>query len=101
MQKKKDIFVNLINTLSYSIKEYYNVTKNINKNENILLNSCKNEINNLKSIINIILKEGIINNNAKLYNNAINKLEDILKKLELNIIYNPKNVFFFGRQNFS
>ena len=25
--KKKDIFVNLINTLSDSIKEYYNVTK--------------------------------------------------------------------------
>ena len=92
---KDDSIVKLINILSDSIKEYYKVNKNINKNESILVNSCKNEINNSKLIINSILKEGITNNKINSYNAVINKLGDILHNLQLNINSNEKNLGSF------
>ena len=92
----KDInLVNLINTLCDSIKEYYKVTQNVNRNESILINSFKKEIYNSDSIINTILKEGINDNKINLYNKTINKLSEDLKSLQLNVKSNEKNLSFF------
>ena len=90
-----DGIVNLINILSDSIREYYKVALNVNKNEFILLNSCRKEINNSESIINNILTEEIDNNKINTYNIAINTLREILKNLQLNIFSNQKNLSFF------
>ena len=90
-----DNFVNLINILSDSIREYFKVTINVNKNESILLNSCKKEINNSESIINNILSEEINNSKINSYNSVINTLREILKNLQLNILSNQKNLTFF------
>ena len=68
---KDDDMVSLINTLSDSLRQYYKVTKNVNKNESILINSCIKETSNAESIINNFIKEGITNNNINLYNNMI------------------------------
>ena len=65
--------VNLINTLSDSIKEYYKVTKNVNRNEIILMNVWKQELNNSESIMNGLLNEGFNLNSIDLYNNSIDK----------------------------
>ena len=43
-----DEFVKLINTLLDSIKEYYKVSKNITKNEKVLINSAEYGIKNNK-----------------------------------------------------
>ena len=87
--------VNLINTLSDSIKEYYKVTKNVNRNEIILMNIWKQELNNCESIMNNILNEGFKFNSIDFYNNSINQLTKILEKIHLNIQFNEKNLSFF------
>ena len=92
---RDDKFINLINTLSDSIKEYYKVTKNVNQNETILMNSFQKAINNSDSLLNIILKEGINNDKINNYNNAITNVKEALSKLHLNIVSNYKNLSFF------
>ena len=74
-------FVNIINTLSDSIKEFCNANKNVNKNENILMNSAIKEINNAESILNNILSQG--NNNSQLnsFKETIGKFKDILNNM--------------------
>ena len=52
-----DEFIEYINTLSDSIKEFYKVSKNVNKNKNMLMNLSESEINKIDSILNNILKE--------------------------------------------
>ena len=51
-----DEFVSYINSLSDSIKEYFKVTSNVNKNKNILINSLESELNSLEIPINISKK---------------------------------------------
>ena len=87
---KDDGFINLINILSDSIREYYKVTKNANKNENILTNRAQKEINNFELYLknNLKLNDKEIN----LFNGNINK---ILNNLDLNITSNLNNLTFF------
>jgi hypothetical protein len=47
---KDDHFITIINLLIDSIKEYYKVTVNTNKNQKILTNSIKNETNDFESL---------------------------------------------------
>ena len=88
--KKDDGFINLINILSDSIKEYYKVTKNANKNENILTNRAQKEINNFELYLKNNLK--LNDEKIKLFNGNINK---ILNNLDLNITSNENNLTFF------
>ena len=87
---KDDGFINLINILSDSIKEYYKVTKNANKNENILTNRAQKEINNFELYLKNNLK--LNDEKIKLFNGNINK---ILNNLDLNITSNENNLTFF------
>ena len=87
---KDDGFINLINILSDSIREYYKVTKNANKNENILTNRAQKEINNFELYLKNNLK--LNNEEINLFNGNINK---ILNNLDLNITSNLNNLTFF------
>ena len=88
-------FIKLINTLFDSIKEFYKVSKNISRNEKVLINSAENGINNAQSLINKIINEEIGINQIKLYNEIIEKLLTTLNKLKININSNGKNLLFF------
>ena len=92
---KDGYLVNNINTLCDSIKEFYKVTKNVTRNEKILLNVLKQEMNNSESIINNILNKGFNLDSINLYNNSINQLEKILDKIQVNIQFNENNLSFF------
>ena len=74
-----DEFVSYINSLSDSIKEYFKVTSNINKNKNILINSLESELNSLE----------IPNNISKKLNDTISVL-----KMEINSADNNLSLFF-------
>ena len=73
-------FISNINTLSDSIKEYYTVSKNTNKNINILFCSIENEI---------ILKNNILKNTFS------DKFKDSLLKLKYNIKSEENNLSSF------
>ena len=88
-------FVNLINTLLDSIKEYNKVSKNITKNERVLLNGAENWIKNSQSIINKIINEEFDSSQINLYNKTIENLIIALNKLEANIISNEQNHLYF------
>ena len=90
-----DKFVNLINTLLDSIKEYYKVSKNIIKNEKVLINSAEKGINNSQSIINKIINEEIDINQINIYNKMIENLLMTLNKLEINVNSSKKNILYF------
>ena len=90
-----DEFVKLINTLLDSIKEYYKVSKNITKNEKVLINSAEYGINNSQSIINKIINEEVDLNQINLYNKIIENLITTLNKLEINIHSSEKNLLYF------
>ena len=72
-------FINYINTLSDSIKEYHKVSKNTNQNKNILIRELENRLNLYK-----------FNDN-----NFLNKYKEEFYKLKLNIISDNNNLFFF------
>jgi hypothetical protein len=101
-----DEFISYINSLSDSIKEYFKVTSNINKNKNILINSLENELissveipNNIsKKIIDItsVLKNEI-NSADKNLSLFFDDMKIIFKKMKdkqqalKNISANPSN----------
>ena len=101
-----DEFISYINSLSDSIKEYFKVTSNINKNKNILINSLENELissveipNNIsKKIIDItsVLKNEI-NSADKNLSLFFDDMKIIFKKMKdkqqalKNISANPNN----------
>ena len=72
-------FVSYINSLSESIKEYFKVTSNVNKNKNILINSLESELSSLE----------IPNNINKKINDTISIL-----KMEINSADNNLSLFF-------
>lgn len=74
-----DEFVSYINSLSDSIKEYFKVTSNVNKNKNILINSLESELNSLQ-----------------ISNNIYKKLIDTISllKMEINSADNNLSLFF-------
>ena len=90
-----DEFIEYINTLSDSIKEFYKVSKNVNKNKNMLMNLSESEINKIDSILNNILKEKKNFNELNSINLMIEKLREIFNKIQLNIISEEKNLIFF------
>lgn len=101
-----DEFISYINSLSDSIKEYFKVTSNINKNKNILINSLESELissveipNNIsKKIIDItsVLKNEI-NSADKNLSLFFDDMKIIFKKMKdkqqalKNISANPNN----------
>ena len=90
-----DEFIGYINTLSDSIKEFYKVSKNVNKNINILLNLAGVELNNTESVINTLIKEQININGINSINGVTERLRDILNKLQMNIISEKNNINYF------
>ena len=90
-----DDFIGYINTLSDSIKEFYKVSKNVNKNINILLNLAGVEMNNTESVINTIIQEQININSIYSINGVTERLRDILNKLQMNIISEKNNINYF------
>ena len=75
-------FVTLINTLSKAILEFYNVSKNISLNKDVLINYGKKE---LKSENNSNINTNNGNNDRKENNiKLIKNLTDIFNELEFN-----------------
>ena len=86
-----DLF-GFLTTLSESVKEFYKVSKNINKNKTMLINLGEGEVN----IIESIQKKLNINcNEIDPFNFQIEKLREIFNSLHLNIISEEKNLIFF------
>ena len=79
-------FIGLINTLSDSIKEFYKVSKNVNKNKNMLISLAEGEINLTETIIDKISKKESNPEEINSLNTITEKLRDIFNKLQLNII---------------
>ena len=88
-------FIGLINTLSDSIKEFYKVSKNVNKNKNMLLSLAEGQVNISDTVLNKISKDEINYEEINSLSNLIEKLRDIFNKLQLNIISEEKNLIFF------
>ena len=88
-------FIGLINTLSDSIKEFYKVSKNVNKTKNMLINLAEGEINLIETILDKLSKKEINYEEINSFSNIIEKLRDIFNKLQLNIISEEKNLIFF------
>ena len=88
--------ISYINNLSDSIREYCKVSKNINKNKNILINSIENELNASESILNTIFNENSLDLNLiESYKNISKKTKETFNKLKLNINSEDKNLTCF------
>jgi hypothetical protein len=91
-----DALIEYINTLSDSIREYYKVSKNVNKNKNMLVNLAENEINKSKLVLNDIFNKKEINeNDINSFNTIIAKINDIFDKIKLNIVSEDNNLIYF------
>jgi hypothetical protein len=91
-----DSLIEYINTLSDSIREYYKVSKNVNKNKNMLVNLAENEINKSKLVLNDIFNKKEINeNDINSFNTIIAKINDIFDKIKLNIVSEDNNLIYF------
>jgi hypothetical protein len=91
-----DALIEYINTLSDSIMEYYKVSKNVNKNKNMLVNLAENEINKSKLVLNDIFNKKEINeNDINSFNTIIAKINDIFDKIKLNIVSEDNNLIYF------
>lgn len=91
-----DSLIEYINTLSDSIREYYKVSKNVNKNKSMLINLVETEINKSKLILNDIFNKKEINeNDINSFNTIIVKIIDIFGKIKLNISSEDNNLIYF------
>ena len=90
-----DNFINYINILSDSIKEFYKVSKNVSKNKNVLIVFAQKEVNDLDFILNNITQTNPIYNDNNSFNIILEKLREIFKKMQLNINSEEKNLNFF------
>ena len=91
-----DSLIEYINTLSDSIREYYKVSKNVNKNKDMLINLAETEINKFKLVLNDIFNKKEINENDINSINIIDaKINDIFKKIKLNIVSEDNNLIYF------
>ena len=88
-----DEFVNYINTLSDSIREYYKVSKNISKNKTILVNSIENDVNLSESIL--FNEDNTTINKAQSIANLTENMKKNLSKLKLNSNSEDKNLIDF------
>ena len=88
--------ISYINNLSDSIRQYYKVSKMINKNKNIIINSIENELNASESILNTIFNENSLDLNLiESYKNVSKKTKETFNKLKLNINSEDKNLISF------
>ena len=86
-------FIVYINTLSDSIKEFCKVSKNANKNKNMLIYLSDLEINNAENILKEINKNEVKNNNKiNSMNVIIEELKDILFKFKTNFLSEENNL---------
>ena len=88
-----DEFVNYINSLSDSIREYYKVSKNISKNKTILVNSIENDVNLSESILRN--EDNATINKAQSIANLTENMKNNLSKLKLNANSGDKNLIHF------
>jgi hypothetical protein len=86
---KDDHFITIINLLIDSIKEYYKVTVNTNKNQKILTNSIKNETNDFESLFIKNINDSL---QIKEYKE---KKKELFDHLEINIDSHEKNLYSF------
>ena len=90
-----DEFVNLVNILLDSIKEYFKVCKNVLKNKNTLISSLNIKYNKLESHINDLISNNIDSNLLNQFTDTISKLKEISSKLSLTSASDEKNLNFF------
>jgi hypothetical protein len=91
-----DSLIEYINTLSDSIREYYKVSKNVNKNKDMLINLAETEINKFKLVLNDIFNKKEINeNDINSFNIIDAKIKDIFKKIKLNLVSEDNNLIYF------
>ena len=88
-----DEFVNYINTLSDSIREYYKVSKNISKNKTFLVNSIENDVSISESIL--FNEDNITINKSQSIANITENIKNNLSKLKLNVNSGDKNLMRF------
>ena len=88
-----DEFVNYINTLSDSIREYYKVSKNISKNKTFLVNSIENDVSISESIL--FNEDNTTINKAQSIANITENIKNNLSKLKLNVNSGDKNLMRF------
>ena len=86
---KDDHFISIINLVIDSIKEYYKVTINTNKNEKILVDSIKNETNNFE----LLFSKNI--NNSLQIKEYKEKKKELFDNLEININSHENNLCSF------
>ena len=68
-------FIALINTLSDSIKEFYKVSKNVNKTKNMLINLAEGEINLIETILDKLSKKEINSEEINSFSNINRKIK--------------------------
>ena len=91
-----DDFIKYINALSESIKEYYIVTKNTNKNKIILLNIIEKKLNESESMSNIIFNANNEDyDKFQSYNEIYKNIFEFFKNLKENVISDEKNLSSF------
>ena len=88
-----DEFVNYINTLSDSIREYYKVSKNISKNKTFLVNSIENDVSISESIL--FNEDNTTINKSQSIANITENIKNNLSKLKLNVNSGDKNLMRF------
>ena len=90
-----DEFIGYINILNDSIKEFYKVSQNTNKNKNILIDLGVNELNNAKILLNEIYKDEVNNNKINAITIIVEQLRDIFLKFHINVLSEKSNIINF------
>ena len=88
-----DEFVNYINKLSDSIREYYKVSKNISKSKTFLVNSLENDVSISESIL--FNEDNTTINKAQSIANITENIKKNLNKLKINVNSGDKNLMNF------
>ena len=87
-------FINLINALNESIKEYYSVCQNNIKETDTFLNLFDPQWNSINTLLYQISNQNINQNKEKIAQN-ITQCQNIVNQLKSNSLYNHKNLRLF------
>ena len=88
-------YLSYLNSLLISIKKFYKVVKNIDNNQNSLINGAEEKLNIHESFLDKILKKEINFNEMNSINIFIKNLKDFFNKIKTNISLEEKNISFF------
>ena len=88
-----DEFVNYINKLSDSIREYYKISKNLSKNKTFLVNSLENDVSISESIL--FNEDNTTTNKAQSITNLTENIKKNLNKLKISVNSGDKNLMHF------